>query len=79
MATMSLEEYWNRFIEIMREKGHTPTVDEDGNVNMFVTDFGYHNGHGCSTCGWTTCIHCDGIEKIPECDAALSKASGKET
>ena len=53
----------------MEEKGHTPVVDEDGHLDMFVYDHEPHNGPGCSTCGWRCCWfdNCTSIADIPVC------------
>ncbi len=51
----------------MKERGHTPIMKDD-ELDMFVMDIAYHNGPGCSTCGWSTCWHCnrDPNEAVPE-------------
>lgn len=55
----------------MKAKGHTPIYDDDldGILHVFVTDHGFHNGPGCSSCGWTCCMHCRSPEDIPQCAA----------
>lgn len=63
-----LTEEKERWMEAMKAKGHVPVVEDDGSLDMFVCDGGYHNGPGCSSCGWSTCHHCERIEDIPECD-----------
>lgn len=55
-----------KWLDAMKSKGHVPIMD-NGELDMFVCDSGYHNGPGCETCHWSTCHHCDGIEDIPEC------------
>lgn len=55
-----------KWTEAIKAKGHTPVMD-DGELEYFVMDAGFHNGPGCQTCGWSCCWHCDGIEDIPEC------------
>jgi hypothetical protein len=58
------------FVVAALAKGHDLKRDEDGDVDIFVVDVGYHNGPGCIACGWDACMHCDGIDKIPECTEA---------
>lgn len=67
---MASDEEW---IEAMKAKGHMPVMRdwEDGTppvLDIWVVDYGYHNGPGCSICGWSCCHHCEGIESIPQCD-----------
>lgn len=33
--------------------------DEDGKIDEFALDYGFHNGPGCSRCYYSFCIHCD--------------------
>lgn len=47
-----------KWILVMRERGHTPVVDDDGSLNIWVEEYDTHNGPGCSVCGWKTCWHC---------------------
>ena len=56
------------FIKEMVRKGHT-LIQGGGDVDIFVTDHGEHNGPGCSVCGWTVCWHCVSCnpEVIPLC------------
>jgi len=54
--------WWRKF----RAQGHKP-IKVGGYINIFVTDSGYHNGPGCTKCGWTACWHCSGPEDIPKC------------
>jgi len=53
--------------EAMKLKGHMPIMDEDGDLDCWVTNYDIHNGPGCAVCGWTCCEHCDSIDDIPEC------------
>lgn len=39
-----------KWIRIMTEQSHTPILDRDGELDIFVCDHGFHNGSGCSTC-----------------------------
>lgn len=56
----------------MEAKGHTPVVNEDGELNLFVFSTGLHNGPGCATCGWSCCWHCDGTNAITKCPTPAS-------
>lgn len=52
----------------MVEKGHTPCMDNE-EIDMFYLEYEHHNGPGCTTCKWSVCEHCHGIESIPdECE-----------
>mgnify|MGYP003386478718 CR=1 FL=1 len=57
--------------DAMIKKGHTPILDYDGVLNVWVLDEDYdeedHNGPGCSSCNWSCCMYCDDIDSIPEC------------
>lgn len=53
--------------EAMIKKGHTPIYYEN-RLDIFVCDYGLHNVPGCSICRWSCCMHCEEIEKIPECE-----------
>lgn len=52
----------------MRAKGHTPVLYSFGSLDHFVMESGFHNGPGCSVCGWSCCEHCDSVSDIPECE-----------
>lgn len=55
------------YMEKFLAQGHTPIMDGD-DVDMFVTDFRYCNGPGCSVCGFTECWHCNHeCNDIPKC------------
>ena len=58
-----------KWFDALKAKGHMPVVDEDGKLNFFVCDSGYHNGPGCHACGWSCCWHCCAVSDIPECIA----------
>lgn len=47
------------WLRVMRERGHTPVLDDDGSLDIFIMDYDIHNGPGCSVCGWSTCWHCN--------------------
>lgn len=63
------------FIAAMIAKGHTPRMNDDGSVDIFVTDVGHHNGPGCSVCRDTWCQHCTAPEKIEPCIEAEAQAA----
>src|SRR5690242_5942765 len=60
------EEYQKRWWAAFSAAGHEPRMVDDV-PDIFVTGHGHHNGPGCALCGWTTCWHCNGPEKIPQC------------
>ena len=37
---------------------HDWETDEDGKIDEWVLDYGYHNGPGCKRCGYSFCMHC---------------------
>jgi hypothetical protein len=65
----TLEEREKIWIEAMKAKGHTPILDEDGEVDMRVLDDdeNFHNGPGCATCRECWCWLCLKPDKIPSC------------
>ena len=65
---MSAEGKWTA---ALKAKGHTPVLDEDGKIDWFVCDGGYHNGPGCSVCLKSWCEHCtQDPDTIGECEGA---------
>jgi hypothetical protein len=48
-------------------QGHTPVLNECGDLDVFVCNVGHHNGPGCSTCHWDDCWHCLKPTDIPKC------------
>lgn len=65
MCAMKKAEIWR---EAMKAKGHLPIeYGEDGELDSFALESGFHNGPGCSICGWSCCWHCEGVEGIPDC------------
>lgn len=52
-------------------KGHKLCRDDDGCVDGFVCDSGFHNGPGCETCGDSWCEHCTKPEDIDACDGGV--------
>jgi len=50
------------------EQGHTPILEPNGDLDTCAFAQ-LHNGPGCSTCGWSACMHCDDIGRIPLCGA----------
>lgn len=55
-------------IHIHREfTEHQWRRDEDGNIDEFAMESGYHNGPVCERCGYTFCEHCnpDGWDEEP--------------
>lgn len=47
--------------------GHTPVMTEEGYLDVWVMNVGFHNGPGCSKCGMSWCEHCDGPEVVGHC------------
>jgi hypothetical protein len=67
---------WQRHVEDV--KGHTLLRDEDGAIDIFVEDFGNHNGPGCVTCGEKWCHHCFQAEEVAPCDGGEEKRARDE-
>ena len=53
--------------DALEANGHTPALDEDGELDAFCLGNDPHNGPGCSTCGFKMCWHCHGMDFIPIC------------
>lgn len=65
-----MNEYDEAWIAAMKAKGHMPVMrdeEDGGGLDVFVMDYGYHNGPGCSSCGISWCHHCNGPDSIKEC------------
>ena len=65
MATMI--EYRDMFAKRMKEMGHDPILNKEGDMDVWVVDHELHNGPGCKKCGKSWCYHCKGIEDIRPC------------
>lgn len=57
-------------------KLHNFIRDDDGDIDVFQLDIGYHNGPKCQDCGASFCQHCY-PERMDE--ACLPSASFRET
>lgn len=67
---MDFDTWRARWFEVAGERGHTLKRNEDGDIDQFVVDGGFHNGPGCTRCGWATCMHClSDFRKIPRCES----------
>ncbi len=72
MARDQTKQLWQKALVAA---GHTPKLDEDGELDMFTLDYDHHNGPGCTACGQTWCEHC----RNPEClDARCTKEMPNE-
>lgn len=66
-----MKERLQKWHDAMVAKGHKPQMADCSSepmLDIFVVDVGFHNGPGCLTCHWSCCMHCKGIDDIPECD-----------
>lgn len=68
-------EHWLR---VMKEKGHSPRFDEDGDLDIFALEADPHNGPGCSVCGGMWCWNCEQPEEIEACDVLDLVANPQE-
>lgn len=50
--------------------GHKLIRNEDGEVDVFRLDAGFHNGPECELCGKVWCHHCETI--APTCPKAAT-------
>ena len=66
------------WIAALKAKGHTPILDEDGDLDMWVCDYGIHNGPGCDTCGETWCQHCNRPADIGPCENPVIEGECRE-
>jgi hypothetical protein len=64
---MTFEQHQEAWLTQAKAQGHTLRVDEDGDVDIFAVEGGYHNGPACETCGWGACMHCLSADEIPAC------------
>jgi hypothetical protein len=53
------------YYEELEAAGHVLRRDEDGRVDNFVMEYGFHNGPGCVNCHDSWCEHCG--DKIEPC------------
>lgn len=65
---------WNERAE---QLGHVLKRDEDGAVDLFVVDSGFHNGPGCSRCGESWCHHCTNAASIEPCKGEEFRLANK--
>lgn len=63
-----IERERKEWFDAMKAKGHSPVLDEDGDIDLLVAGAGYCNGPKCWVCGWFTCVHCENTDNIPPCD-----------
>ena len=61
--------------EKLEAAGHVLKRDEDGDIDIFVLEYGFCNGPGCINCGDSWCHHCgDTIKPCIGKEAADAKA-----
>ena len=54
---------------LIKHGKHTWRKDENGEVDDFAWDFGYHNGVACEVCGETVCVHCNPeYDELTDCE-----------
>ena len=46
---------------------HMWRKDEDGEIDEWVWESGFHNGATCELCGYSPCVHCEPDYKTTEC------------
>ncbi len=56
------------YLEQLESAGHVLKLNEDGLIDTWVMDLGYHNGPGCINCHDSWCVHCE--DKIESCIGA---------
>lgn len=63
--TKTSEELW---LEALEANGHSPVLNEDGELDIFAYSDDYHNGPRCSSCCQVWCKHCTPPVAISYCD-----------
>ena len=58
------------FHAMLEDAGHRLIRSANGEVDIFVLDYDFHNGPGCELCGNVWCQHCQ--NEITQCDKRLS-------
>lgn len=66
---------WAKKVEA---KGHKLCRNEDGEVDHWVVDVGYHNGPGCELCKDSWCEHCTDADKVRECPGNVKRLEERE-
>lgn len=61
------EKYLQKWMKAMTDKGHSPYLNEDGQLDTWRVNEDIHNGPECMTCHFSFCMHCRSIKDIPEC------------
>jgi hypothetical protein len=56
-----------KWISALIKNGHTPIIDNNNKLDIFVKDSGDCNGPGCSTCKMSYCMHCFTTDQIKPC------------
>ena len=57
--------YNDKYSTRLEAAGHVLKLDEDGDVDHWCMDSGYHNGPGCANCNESWCEHCE--DRIEPC------------
>lgn len=65
------DSYRQKYAEAMIAAGHSPHLDEDGEIDMFYMSYDIHNGPQCILCHRSWCEHCTKPENIEPCDADI--------
>ena len=66
-----MNSYDHEWIKAAKAAGHVLRKDE-GKVDWFVMDSGFHNGPGCSKCGKSWCQWCTSPSEIEPCQVKES-------
>ena len=48
-------------------KGHELKLDEDGRIDDWQVDAGFHNGPACVKCHRSWCMHCTNADELEAC------------
>ena len=72
---------WNKDYWPKKSLGHQWKVGEDGDIDIFGTAQGTHNGPVCVRCDYSYCHHCHALpkQKCTKRTAAASSESSKES
>ena len=49
--------------------GHYFVTDDDGDIDVWQYEAGFHNGPRCENCNQSWCMHCEGLGDLEQCPA----------
>lgn len=67
-----------KFEQRAEELGHKLQRDEDGDIDVFAVDSGFHNGPACEACRDSWCHHCTSADELKPCPGAAEYEAALE-